>query len=211
MLTLSQPGIEEYARSKTSAVSPLLDELEKETYDKMSLPQMLTGQLEGAFLRMMVQVTGAKNILEIGMFTGYSALSMAEGLGADGKVTTLEIEPKHIEMARRYFEKSEHGSKITIMEGPALASLEKLSGPFDFVFIDADKGNYKNYYEAVMPKLKQGGVILIDNVLWGGRVLDPQDADDRAICAMNDHVAADKRVEHVLLTVRDGILFVRKR
>ncbi|HEY9733768.1 MAG TPA: O-methyltransferase [Drouetiella sp.] len=211
MLTLTSPGIEEYAESKTQRTNALLDELHKATYKEMEYPQMLTGPIEGSFLRLMVQITGAKSILEIGMFTGYSALSMAEGLPADGKLTTLELNPRCIEFANKYFERSEHGKKITVKEGPALDSLKLLEGPFDLVFIDADKGNYKNYYEAVLPKLKSGGVILIDNVLWGGAVLDPKTEDDKAIDALNTHVSSDKRVDKVLLTIRDGVFLIRKK
>lgn len=211
MLTLTRPGIEEYAESKTQPTNALLTELHKATHEEMDYPQMLTGPIEGSFLRLMVQITGAKSILEIGMFTGYSALSMAEGLPADGTVTTLEINPKCIQFAKKYFDKSEHGKKITVKEGPALESLAALNGPFDFVFIDADKGNYKNYYEAVLPKLKSGGIILIDNVLWSGAVLDPKTEDDKAIDDLNKHVAKDDRVDKVLLTVRDGVYFIRKK
>ncbi len=211
MLTLTRPGIEEYAESKTQPTNALLAELHKETHEEMDYPQMLTGPIEGSFLRLMVQIAGAKSILEIGMFTGYSALSMAEGLPADGKLTTLEINPKCIQFAKKYFDRSEHGKKITVKEGPGLKSLEALEGPFDFVFIDADKGNYKNYYEAVLPKLKSGGIILIDNVLWSGAVLDPKTEDDKAIDDLNNHVAQDKRVDKVLLTIRDGVFFIRKK
>lgn len=211
MLTLTRPGIEEYAESKTQPTNALLTELHKATHEEMDYPQMLTGPIEGSFLRLMVQITGAKSILEIGMFTGYSALSMAEGLPADGTVTTLEINPKCIQFAKKYFDKSEHGKKITVKEGPALDSLSALSGPFDLVFIDADKGNYKNYYEAVLPKLKSGGIILIDNVLWSGAVLDPKTEDDKAIDDLNQHVAKDNRVDKVLLTIRDGVYFIRKK
>lgn len=211
MLTLTSPGIEEYAASKTQRANSLLDELHKATYAEMEYPQMLTGPIEGSFLRLMVQITGAKSILEIGMFTGYSALSMAEGLPADGKLITLEINPKCIEFASKYFARSEHGKKIEIKEGPALESLKHLNGPFDLVFMDADKGNYTNYYEAVLPKLRSGGVMLIDNVLWGGAVLDPKTEDDKAIDALNNRVASDNRVDKVLLTIRDGVYFIRKK
>jgi caffeoyl-CoA O-methyltransferase len=211
MLTLSIPGIDEYAESKSQKTDALLDELMKETYATMEWPSMLTGPLQGNFLRMLVAAVGAKSVLEIGMFTGYSALSMAEGLPADGKLTTLEIDAKTIAVARKYFARSEHGRKIDVIEGPALESLKRLSGPFDLVFIDADKTNYCNYYEAVLPKVRTGGVILIDNVLWSGRVLSPADESDNAICALNDLVARDERVDRVLLTLRDGIFFIRKR
>ena len=211
MLTLMTAGIDEYAASKSEPTGALLDELMRETEQSMDYPQMLTGHLEGRFLKMMVLASQAKNILEIGMFTGYSALSMAEGLPNDGRLTTLEINPKAIAVAKKYFDKSEHGKKITIVEGPALDSMKKLAGPFDFVFIDADKGNYSHYYEAVLPKLKSGGIILIDNVLWSGHVLNPKTEDDFAITALNDLVAKDERVNRVMLTIRDGVFFIRKK
>jgi caffeoyl-CoA O-methyltransferase len=211
MLTLMTEGIDEYAASKSEPMGALLDELMRETERSMEMPQMLTGHLEGRFLKMMVLASQARNILEIGMFTGYSALCMAEGLPDDGRLTTLEINPKAIEMAKKYFAKSEHGKKITVVEGPALDSMKKLSGPFDFVFIDADKTNYSNYYEAVLPKLKTGGIILVDNVLWSGKVLDPKTEDDIAITKLNDRVAKDDRVNRVLLTIRDGVFFIRKK
>lgn len=211
MLTLTKPGIEEYAQEKTQKSNSLLKQLHRDTHEHMDYPQMLTGPIEGSFLRLMVQVTGAKNILEIGMFTGYSALSMAEGLPANGTITTCEINPKSIEFAKKYFEKSEHGKKITVKQGPALESIKSLEGPFDLVFIDADKPNYKNYYEAILPKVRSGGVILIDNVLWSGKVLDPKTDDDKAIADLNNHVANDDRVDKVLLTIRDGVYFIRKK
>ncbi len=213
MLTLTKPGIDDYAESKTEPTSALLTSLVRETHEKMSMPQMLTGRLEGRFLKMMVQISGAKSVLEIGMFTGYSALSMAEGLPEGGKVTTLDIDDECVQFAKRYFERSEHGHKITVIQGTALKSLQSLTGPFDFVFIDADKPNYANYYEAVLPKLKQGGVILVDNVLWSGTVLDPHQADEsgQAIIKFNDMIASDDRVDRVLLTIRDGIFMLRKR
>ena len=213
MLTLTKPGIDDYAESKSEPTSALLAELVRDTHDNMAYPQMLTGRHEGRFLKLMVQIAAAQSVLEIGMFTGYSALSMAEGLAKGGKVTTLEIDEKCIAFAKRYFERSEHGSKIEVIQGPALDSLAKISGPFDFVFIDADKPNYKNYYEAVLPKLKAGGVILVDNVLWSGTVLEPSKADEsgQAIIEFNDFIATDDRVDRVLLTLRDGVFMLRKR
>ncbi|NJL71541.1 MAG: methyltransferase domain-containing protein [Candidatus Competibacteraceae bacterium] len=213
MLTLTKPGIEEYAESKSEPVSALLSKLARDTYETMPVPWMLTGRLEGRFLKMMVQISAARNVLEIGMFTGYSALSMAEGLPEGGTVTTLDIDPACIEFAKSYFERSPFGGRIEVVAGPALESLNKLSGPFDFVFIDADKVNYQNYYEAVLPKLTRGGVILVDNVLYSGYVVDPHTTDEnaRAIAAFNDFVAADERVDRVMLTIRDGVYLIRKR
>lgn len=211
MLTLMKPEIEEYARAKTERVDPLLEELTRETYDTMEIPQMLTGPLEGRFLKLMVQISGARRVLEIGTFTGYASLSMAEGLPEEGKLTTLEIDQKAIDMANKYFARSPHGKKIQIVKGPALESLKKLDGPFDLVFIDADKTNYSNYYKAVLPKLPSGGIILVDNVLWSGAVLRPKTESDNAIVELNDLVSRDNRVDKVLLTIRDGVFLIRKK
>ncbi|MBX9694934.1 MAG: class I SAM-dependent methyltransferase [Cyanobacteria bacterium] len=211
MLTLTKPGIEEYALSKTDKHSDLLEELMKETYETMDMPQMLTGPIEGNLLKMIARLVGVKTIVEIGTFTGYATLQMADALPEDGKLYTLDLNPVCLAVARRYFARSPHAKKIQVLEGPALESLNSLEGPFDLVFIDADKGNYLNYYEAVLPKVRTGGVVLIDNVLWSGKVLEPSSADDHAIVSLNERVAADDRVDKVLLTVRDGVFFVRKR
>ncbi len=211
MLTLTKPGIEEYALSKTDKHSELLEELMKETYKTMDMPQMLTGPIEGQLLKMIAKLVGAKRIVEVGTFTGYATLQMADALPDDGKLYTLDINPVCLAVARRYFEKSPHAKKIEVLEGPALKSIESLEGPIDMVFIDADKRNYLNYYEALLPKVKTGGVILVDNVLWSGQVLEPATEDDHAIVALNERVASDDRVDKVLLTVRDGVFFIRKR
>ena len=211
MITLTKPGIEEYALEKTEKHDELLAALQTETKETQELPQMLTGPVEGQFLKMIAKLLGAKTIVELGTFTGYASLSMAEALPDDGKLYTCDLNPTCLALARKYFEKSPHGKKIEVLEGPGLDSLEKLDGPFDMVFIDADKGNYLNYYEAVLPKVRNGGVILVDNVLWNGAVLNPQTADDKAISNLNERVAADDRVEKVFLTIRDGVYFIRKR
>jgi caffeoyl-CoA O-methyltransferase len=210
-LTLVPEAIEEYASAHTEPASPLFEQLRKETYAKMEMPQMQVGPIEGTFLRLLVRLAGAKRVLEIGMFTGYSALMMAEGLPEDGELITCEINPKAEEVARRYFAKSPDGKKIKIRMGPALQTIQTLSGPFDLVFIDADKENYPRYYDAVLPLLRAGGLIVADNVLWSGRVLKPKDQTDRAIVAFNEKVAKDTRVEKVMLTVRDGITLALKR
>ena len=159
---------------------------------------------------MLVHGTGAKRILEIGTFTGYSALSMAAALPEGGHIDTLDIEPRHAEVAQRYFDRSPHGSKITLHVGPAIETIEKLEGEFDLVFIDADKAGYDAYYEAVLPRLSARGLIAIDNTLWSGRVLDPQDGSTEQIAALNDKIAADDRVVAVQLTIRDGVTLVRR-
>jgi caffeoyl-CoA O-methyltransferase len=203
--------VERYAFEHTSPEPALLQRLAHETREKMQAPQMLTGRLEGRALKLLAQFSGASRVLEIGTFTGYSALSMAEGIPAEGKVITCEIEPSHAAMAQRYFDSSPHGKKIEIRLGPALATLAGLQGPFDMAFIDADKENYPAYYERVMELIRPGGLILVDNTLWSGLVLSPRDRETVAIDAVNKRIAKDDRVENVLLTVRDGLQMVRKK
>jgi caffeoyl-CoA O-methyltransferase len=209
--SLVDEAIEEYAAAHTTPPEPLLAALAEETRATMSSPGMLTGTIEGRFLELLVFAAGARRVLEIGTFTGYSALSMAAALPDDGRIDTCDIEPAHVEVARRYVAQSPYGSKITIHLGPALDTIAQLEGEFDLVFIDADKPNYANYYEAVLPRLAERGLIAIDNTLWSGRVLDPQDDHTRAIAALNDRIAADERVIAVQLTIRDGVTLVRRR
>ena len=211
MSFLVDEKIEEYAELHTTAPDPLLRELAEETQATMASPEMLTGPIEGRFLELLVYASGARRVLEIGTFTGYSALSMAAALPEDGHVDTCDIEPQHVEVARRYISRSPHGGKVTIHLGPALDSIAQLEGEFDLVFIDADKENYDSYLEAVLPRLSERGLIAIDNTLWSGRVLDPQDDSTRAIAALNDKLAADERVVCVQLSVRDGVTLVRRR
>ena len=197
--------IDEYAFDHTSYEGDLLKQLEEETYEKLDIPQMTTGRIEARLLKMLAGLAGAKRILEIGTFAGYSALSMAEALPEEGELVTCEIDPEAIFVAKKYFGLSPHGKKITLMEGPALDSLKKISGLFDMAFIDADKENYINYYDAIFPLIRPGGLMAIDNVLWSGRVLDPKDNSDKAIHNLNEKVVQDNRVESVMLTVRDGL------
>jgi caffeoyl-CoA O-methyltransferase len=204
-------AIEEYAEAHTTPPEPLLARLAEETYATMSVPQMLTGTVEGRLLEILIAGTGAKRVLEIGTFTGYASLSMAAALPEGGHIHTCDIEPKHTEVAQRYIDESPYADRITIHLGPALETIAALEGEFDFVFIDADKENYDNYYEAVLPRLSERGLIAIDNTLWSGRVLDPQDDSSRAIAALNDKLAADERVVAVQLTVRDGVTLIRRR
>ncbi|NUT54476.1 MAG: methyltransferase [Thermoleophilia bacterium] len=211
MSFLVDEQLEQYAERHTTAPDQLLAELAEETTATMASPQMLTGPIEGRFLELLVAGTGAKRVLEIGTFTGYSALSMAAALPPGGRIDTLDIEPKHAEVAQRYFDRSPHGDKITLHLGPALQTIGTLDGEFDFVFIDADKENYDAYVEAVLPRLSEGGLIAIDNTLWSGRVLDPPDETTKLIAALNDKLAADDRVVVVQLTVRDGVTLVRRR
>ena len=203
--------IETYAELHTEQESPLLKELAAETYAKMEYPQMQVGVLEGAFLRLLVRMTGAKRILELGTFTGYSSLCMAEALPEDGELITCDIDPSATDIAKKYWGKSPYGKKISLRLGPALETIQGLSGAFDLVFVDADKENYSKYWDACLPKLKKGGLMVIDNVLWSGRVLAPEEESDHAIVAFNKKAKADPRVEPVMVTVRDGMLLAYKK
>jgi caffeoyl-CoA O-methyltransferase len=211
MAQLIAAELEDYARAHSDPPTPLLLALRDETHASMANPGMQIGPLEGAFLRMLLRLMGARRVLEIGMFTGYSALCMAEALPDDGELITCDVNPKAEEVARRYFAQSPHGKKIRIEMGPALETMARLQGPFDAVFIDAEKENYPNYYERALELLRPGGLIMADNTLWGGKVLAPADAKDQAIVAFNRRVAEDARVDRVLVTVRDGVMLARKR
>jgi len=172
---------------------------------------MIVGPLEGAFLKMMAQLVQAKRVLEIGMFTGYSALCFAEALPADGTVITCEVDEESAALARQYFARSPIGKKIEVRMGPALDTMRHLNGPFDLIFIDADKINYVNYYRRALELVSPRGLILIDNVLWDGDVLKQPAPDEKtaAIQELNRVVATDPRVTAVLVTVRDGVLVIR--
>jgi len=205
--------IEEYCLRHSSARNKLLRELERYTQQHCADARMLIGPHEGALLAMLVRITGARRILEIGCFTGYSALCMTEALPANGKLVTCEINPKHADIARSFFARSPFGHKIKLRLGPALETLAALPrlAKFDLLFLDADKENYVNYYEAVLPRLRPGGLIVADNVLWSGHVLAPKDKTDRAVVRFNQRVRRDRRVECVMLPVRDGVYLIRKR
>ena len=213
MKSLVLPDIEAYARAHSSGESKVCGALRNETQQTMDMPQMLVGPLEGAFLKMMVQLVQAKQVLEIGMFTGYSALSMAEVLPEDGTVLTCEVDPHSARVARKYFAQSVHGQKIEIRMGPARQTLSELQGPYDLIFIDADKINYVTYYQRSLELLSPTGVLLIDNVLWSGNVLlqPPPDESTAVIQELNRLVASDARVTAVLLTLRDGVWVIRPK
>ncbi len=210
MIELRPLGLEEYAERHSKPVSSIHEKLWLETYSKTHRPKSLVGPLEGAFLRMLVLMTGARRILEVGTFTGYSALLWAEALPRDGKVITCDIDPETTAIAKRYFAESPHGHKIEIKLGPALDSLKLINGPFDLCFIDADKESYPKYYELCMERLRPKGLIVIDNMLRNGEVLDPSDPGSVAIDALNKRIRNDPQVENVLLPVRDGIMLALK-
>jgi caffeoyl-CoA O-methyltransferase len=212
-MTLLSDALTTYVHDHTTPESPLFVELREETYAKLDSPQMQVGRVEGRFLELMVAVTGARRVLEVGTFSGYSALAMAAGLPEDGKLITCDIDPVATEIAKRYWARAPWGHKIELRLGDATATLEQLRAEgarFDLVFIDADKTGYIRYFELALDMLPVGGVILVDNVLWSGRVLDPERESDHAIVRFNEHVRKEPRVEHVLLSVRDGIMFCRK-
>ena len=211
LLTLVPEEIERYAMAHTTPLPPLLEELIAVTQERFGgQARMLSGQLEGTLLQVLIASMGARRVIEIGTFTGFAAQMMAAALPDDGELITCDVDPKAIEVARSYFSRSPHGHKISLREGPALETMRTLEPGFDLAFIDADKENYINYYEQALPLLAPDGLIAVDNVLWSGRVLDPEDDNDRAIVAFNEHVAGDERVTQVILTIRDGVMLVRK-
>ncbi len=204
--------VEAYAEEHTSDDGELFRRLEAETREKTTAPEMMVGRIEGRFLEFLVRLTGASRVLELGTFTGYSSLSMARGLPDGGRVITCDVSDETTAIAKRYAEEAGLADRIEYRVGPGLETIAQLDGLFDLVFIDADKSGYLAYYEAVMPKLADDGLIIFDNSLSSGRVLeDDGNESTRAIKQVNDHVLNDPRVEAVMLTVRDGMLLVRKR
>ena len=210
MTPLLAEALEEYAEAHVTPLEPLLAENYDETFASLTSPGMIAGPVLGRLLRFLVAMSAPRLVLEIGTFSGYSALAMAGGLPAGGRIVTCELSPERADFARSYFERSPYGERIDVRVGPALDTIAGLDGPFDFVFIDADKEGYTGYYEAVVPKLSLRGVIVADNTLAGGDVVAPLDERDRAIAAFNDHVQSDPRTENVLLTVRDGVTVIRR-
>jgi caffeoyl-CoA O-methyltransferase len=205
--------IEQYAAEHTTPPTDVLAALATETRETLDAPQMLTGTIEGRFLEMLVVASGARRVLEFGTYSGYSSISMAAGLPAGGEIHTCEIEPKHAEVARRYIEQAGLSDRITVHLGPGTETVERLGGEWDLVFIDADKPNYVNYYEAVVPRLTERGLIVADNTLWSGKVLDEGDDSEGtvAIRAFNDRVRSDERVVCVQTSIRDGVTLIRRR
>ena len=210
-LVITSPEIERYAEEHSTPVDRLLEELIDETQRNFQYAQMIVGPLEGATLRLLARLARARRILEIGTFTGYSSLCMAEALPEDGELITLDNDPDSTALARKYFERSAHGKKVRIELGDAIATLERIRGAFQLVFIDADKSNYVRYWETCVPMVESGGILAADNVLWSGRVLAPREESDRAIAAFNEHVRRDRRVETVMLPIRDGMTVARKK
>jgi predicted O-methyltransferase YrrM len=212
MTDIVDPALEAYAEEHTSAAPAYLDNLADDLRATLEYPGMMVGLLEGRYLEMLTFALGARTVLEIGTFGGYSALAMAPGLAPGGRIITCEISNVHAEFARRHIAASPHADKIEVVVGPAIKSIATLDGPFDLVFIDADKATYPDYFEAVLPKLSPRGLIAADNTLWSGRVLDLADSspDTVALRRFNDALAADRRVVVVQTTIRDGVTLIRR-
>ena len=203
--------IESYCKSYSLKDTSLLQELTKTTWNSEDIPQMLSGSLVGGLLQTLIRISGAVNVLEIGMFTGYSALKMAEVLPQNGTLDTCELMDKHIKTATEWFKKSKNGFKITIHKGPAIQSLEKMKGLlFDMVFIDADKVNYPKYHKIALKLLKIGGVGVLDNMLWSGKVIDPLDKESIALRETAELIINNDRLSPLLLPVRDGVMIYHK-
>lgn len=202
-------ALEAYAEKLTTPLEPLLDELDAATRAELGAGEMLSGPVVGRLLRTLVTLVAPRLVVEVGSFSGYSALAMAPALPEGGRIVTCEVSDRHAAFARSWIERSPHGERIDLRVGPALDTIAGLDGPFGFVFIDADKAGYRDYYEAVVPKLAPGALIAADNTLRGGRVLDAEDPAGREMDAFNAHVLADPRTETLMLTVRDGVTLLR--
>lgn len=205
-MDLVDPRIEEYVERWSTPHDPYLAKVDAATRASLGHDSMLTGPVAGRLLELLIWFGRPKRVLEIGTFSGHSALAMAAGLPDGGRIDTCELDPERAQVAQRHFDESPYGSRITLHLGPALDSVAKLDGEFDFVFIDADKSGYVDYYDAVLPRLSERGLIAADNTLADGRVLDGS-AD---IVRFNEHVAADPRSVQVILSVRDGITLIRR-
>jgi caffeoyl-CoA O-methyltransferase len=205
-----EPRVEEYAEAHSSPPSDLFERLAAETHEETEVPQMMVGPVEGRLLGVLVRTLRARRILELGTFTGYSSISMALALPNGGRVITTDVNEETTAIARRYAQEAGVADRIDFRVAPGLETIAGLEGQFDLVFIDADKGNYVNYYEATLPLLAETGLMVIDNTLWSGAVADPENDSEatRAIRALNHRVLEDPRVDNVLLTVRDGMNLV---
>jgi len=204
--------IENYCKQFSLNDNSLLSDLVEKTKHEENLPQMICGSLVGGVLQLLIQISKAKKILEIGMFTGYSTLKMAESIPDDGEIHSCELMKKHIDTASKWFDKANFSDKIVIHEGPALSSMNEFSvGSFDMIFVDADKANYPQYYRRGNALLKKGGIAVFDNMLWEGKVIEPKDRDSIAIRETAELIKKNPRLTPILLPVRDGILIYQKR
>lgn len=206
-MDLIDPAIEQYAQSHSTPETPHLIDITKATDRWTETPQMRAGPTVAGLLSILVAATGAKRVLEIGTFTGYSTLAMAARLPDDGELITLEADPEMVKLAQGHFDADPHGAKIHIVEGDAHETLATIDGPFDLAFLDADKEGYLDHWQRLLPRIRPGGLIIIDNTLWSGRVLDPDPKDKASttLHRLNETVRDDPRVQAVLLPVRDGL------
>lgn len=206
--------LQEYVESKTSKEPPLLQRLNRDTHANVLMPRMLSGHVQGRFLSMVSKMVKPKRILEIGTYTGYSAICLAEGMRENSLLYTIDINEELEEMARKYFKLAHIDQQIKLLIGDAAALIPKINEKFDLVFIDADKENYCLYYQLILDKLNPGGYLLADNVLWDGKVLPNErkkiDEDTKGLIAFNDMVQNDVRVENILVPIRDGLMLIRK-
>ena len=207
--------LDDYVVAHSENEPELLQQLNRETYQKILAPRMLSGHYQGRILSMISKLANPKNILEIGTYTGYSALCLAEGMQANGELHTIDVNEELIDFQRKYFDKSGYGKQIFQHLGNALDIIPKIDKAFDLIFIDADKENYSNYFNVIIDKLNTGGIILSDNVLWSGKILDTtfkkDDTSTPALIEYNDLLKNDKRVETVVLPIRDGLTISRKK
>ena len=211
IVQVTSPKVEEYALKMTTLEPEAVQALTRSSGEALEFIDMLSGNLVGQVLRLLIKMSGAKRILEIGTFTGYSALMMAEAVPDDGEVITMEMNLRYQELAAKHFEKFDPQHKIILMKGDAKDLIPTLKGAFDLVFMDADKLSYKDYYDQTLPLLSEGGIMVVDNVLWDGAVLEPRDQKSKSLDAFNKKVSEDMRVEQVLLPVRDGLTIIRKK
>jgi len=203
--------IEQYCKDFFGQDSELLKELSQATWEMEEIPQMLCGSLVGGLLQFLIKISGAERVLEIGMFTGYSTLKMAEALPDDGEIHSCELMENHVKTAKGWFEKSEVNYKIHIHEGDAIKTLEEFRvGTFDMIFVDADKTGYPEYYRKGNALLKKGGIAVFDNMLWSGTVLNPDDKESKSLRETAELIKNNHRLEPLLLPVRDGVMIYRK-
>lgn len=206
-----EESIQNYCEKHTTAWGGLFDSLREETFAKLSLPQMQVGLLEGRLLGFLVALMGAKKVVEVGTFSGFSGLAMASYLPDDGMLITCEVDKRATDIAEKHWAQSPHGKKIHLKMGPAATTIPNIEGPIDMAFVDADKAGYIEYWNLLVPKLKIGGLIVVDNVLWSGGVLNPVELSDFQIRDFNEMARNDSRVEILMLPVRDGIILGRKK
>lgn len=216
-MTILPEGVDEYAIAHTTVPHPVFADIAQDAREKTDASGMMSGPTVGYFLNNLIAITGARRVLEVGTFVGYSALMMADALPDDGELITCDVSEEFTAIARKHWARHPAGNKIDLRLGPAVDTIKSLEPEFDLVFIDADKANYPNYYELALSKLSKRGVIVCDNVLWGGRVIgdaqpeeEPEAGATASIRTLNDIVQADDRVVNVMLTVRDGLMMIRR-